>query len=583
MNAFIAKSIEHLKAKDVPIQEIIEFTDNCSSQYKSRFTFNTMTEFDIPYTRHYYGVKHGKGPSDRAGGRFKKFLCDAVKSKHILLKGEQVEAYCRDAYCVQRTCHRKNNELRNEANNEVDLQEKKRKKQRSPEHIQWIVFNHPIINRTPDEKLRGITGSRDYMYVVRNTGATGVVQYRMFDCLCYGCVTHNKECSQQEYADEWITACVKGKLKHKAFNVETWFKGIGKQTEQNDEEFDESEEEITEDCDVAAASDADTVVLLNENDKPLVELSANSYEAHNESCEDEDDNEYCQDEDNNESCIFVSEQEYVSSECSSESEVEYLDEGPEQILDYDDSLSFDWHAILQDMKEYKTFASLKDYVERTSLPSFVPRLKFIMEEEDNMDEVARFFWPRDGPKEYFPIKTGGDGNCLPRAFAHIFLSSENRHKEFRVRITFAAVRKADDFIMSENISRGCPEGTENRAASYANYSGMLPPEVTVLDDRAIRDVYERDVMSNRLDGSYMGIWQFHHAAEAIKRPIGCVYPRRTNQVLRKDMNRIILPLNLSYDNLRPGYVMWTPISDNDHHSEVIHFVALMKKVNVNYS
>ena len=273
------------------------------------------------------------------------------------------------------------------------------------------------------------------MYVLCNTGVTGVVQYRMFDCSCYGCVTHNEECSQQEYADEWITACVKGKLKDKAFNVETWFKGIGKRTEQNDveefEQFDESEEEdnsmhkvfevdesteITEDCNVVAASDADTVVLLNENDKPLVELSANSYEADNESCEDEDDNEYCQDEDDNESCIFVSEQEYVSSECSSESEVEYLDEGPEQILDCDDSLSFDWHAILQDMKEYKTFASLKDYVEQTSLPSFVPRLKFVMEEEDNVNKVARFFWPRDGPKDYFPIKTGGDGNCLPRVY-----------------------------------------------------------------------------------------------------------------------------------------------------------------------
>ena len=95
---------------------------------------------------------------------------------------------------------------------------------------------------------------------------------------------------------------------------------------------------------------------------------------------------------------------------------------------------------------------------------------------------------------------------------------KTRHKEFHVCITFAAVRKAHDFVMSKNISRGCPHETENQAASYANYSGMLPPEVTALDNRAIRDVYEHDVMSNRLDGSYMGIWQFHHAAEAIQRP-----------------------------------------------------------------
>ena len=71
---------------------------------------------------------------------------------------------------MQQTCNRQNNELRNEANNEIDLQEKKRKKQKNPEHIQRIVFNHAVINRTPDEKLRGITGSRDYMHAVRNTG-----------------------------------------------------------------------------------------------------------------------------------------------------------------------------------------------------------------------------------------------------------------------------------------------------------------------------------------------------------------------------------------------------------------------------
>ena len=39
VNSFITKSIEHLKAKGVPIHEIIEFMDNCSAQYKSRFTF----------------------------------------------------------------------------------------------------------------------------------------------------------------------------------------------------------------------------------------------------------------------------------------------------------------------------------------------------------------------------------------------------------------------------------------------------------------------------------------------------------------------------------------------------------------
>ena len=74
VNAFVMKSIDHLKGKGVPIQEIIEFTDQASGQYKSKFMFYAIMKFDVLYTRHFYGVKHGKGPSDRSGGRFKKSM-----------------------------------------------------------------------------------------------------------------------------------------------------------------------------------------------------------------------------------------------------------------------------------------------------------------------------------------------------------------------------------------------------------------------------------------------------------------------------------------------------------------------------
>ena len=141
------------------------------------------------------------------------------------------------------------------------------------------------------------------------------------------------------------------------------------------------------------------------------------------------------------------------------------------------------------------------------------RLKFVMNVDDTIDKIASNFWPRDGPRDYFPVSTYGNGNCLPRSLAHLFLGDENHHKEIRVRITFVGVLKANEFVNSLNLSRGCSEGTENRAASYANYSGMLSPEITVLHEKAIRAVYERDVLSNRLNGTNMGLWQFHHAAE----------------------------------------------------------------------
>ena len=177
-STFINKSIEHLRSKRVPIMEIIDFTDQCSGQYKSRFIFHNITKFNIPYTRHFYGVKHGKDPSDRAGGRFKKCMCNAVKAKQTFQNATDVDEYCKQAYFVQEKCS-KTNEIHNKS---YRLKTKNG-------HIQKIVFNHPVIVRKADEKLNGIAGSHDYMHAVHNTGVRGVVQYRFFDCCCYGCTT----------------------------------------------------------------------------------------------------------------------------------------------------------------------------------------------------------------------------------------------------------------------------------------------------------------------------------------------------------------------------------------------------------
>ena len=41
--------------------------------------------FELLITRNYFGVKHGKGPSDWAGAHFKNFVTGVVKSKKALL------------------------------------------------------------------------------------------------------------------------------------------------------------------------------------------------------------------------------------------------------------------------------------------------------------------------------------------------------------------------------------------------------------------------------------------------------------------------------------------------------------------
>ena len=88
MNAvqvFLNKTLDHLHSKGVQIEEVIEWTDQASNQYKSWNAFFQLTVSNLLITHNNFGVKHGKGPSDRAGAHFKNFVTGVVKSKKALL------------------------------------------------------------------------------------------------------------------------------------------------------------------------------------------------------------------------------------------------------------------------------------------------------------------------------------------------------------------------------------------------------------------------------------------------------------------------------------------------------------------
>ena len=148
VNQFISTTIQHLKDKGITITEIIEFTDHSTSQYKSRFTFNNMTKLDIPCTRHYFGVKHGKGPSDRAGGNFKRTIRSAVKAGHMLLTADAIEKYCEEHFNHQITCHNIQNTER-DVNAEHDgdghhVTERDVHRKRDG-HSLFKVYNHKVL------------------------------------------------------------------------------------------------------------------------------------------------------------------------------------------------------------------------------------------------------------------------------------------------------------------------------------------------------------------------------------------------------------------------------------------------------
>ena len=210
-------------------------------------------------------------------------------------------------------------------------------------------------------------------------------------------------------------------------------------------------------------------------------------------------------------------EDYVSSDCSEESEVEYEEDVIPPSLDEDDpSINFQWNQVVKEMRMYNSYSSFRRYVMHTTLPAPKLHLKLVMDTNDVIDLIAMHFYPKDGPKDFYPIKTKGDGNCLANTLAHLLLGDEGRNDEVCVRATFISVLRDNYFLDHDVLVRMCPQGTQNRPCSYAHYSRMLTPDITQLNENAIRTVYQHDIMANRIDGCYMGIWQFHHISEAFK-------------------------------------------------------------------
>ena len=199
VNQFIATTIDHLKKKDVTINEIIEFTDHASSQYKSRFTFYYMTLLDVPCTCHYFSVKHSKGPSDRTGANFKCKIRSAVRAGKILFSADAIAEYCMENFDRQIGCGSDECDVNECDINERDVNEHDVNKKQNP-HSLFKVYHHRTILR-PKKEMK-LKGSRDYLHVISNTGIKGVVEYHNFDCGCLSCTTHTNECLQNEYADK---------------------------------------------------------------------------------------------------------------------------------------------------------------------------------------------------------------------------------------------------------------------------------------------------------------------------------------------------------------------------------------------
>ena len=208
VQVFLYKTLDHLRSKGVEIEEVIKWTDQASNQYKSQKGFFQMTVLNLPITRNYFGVKHGKGPSDRARAHFKNFITGVVKSKKALLVTVEELAKYSTNYDHQVDCYGDHEHYKNS---------------KGTDKVHNLLKVTYTFNKIPREKFEHTVTYKgtQKIHSIQNTGIEGIIEKRDMLCCCPHCLFGTNNCLFPEYADIWSLISVVGEKKMKDIQLST--------------------------------------------------------------------------------------------------------------------------------------------------------------------------------------------------------------------------------------------------------------------------------------------------------------------------------------------------------------------------
>lgn len=91
---FTTQAIQHLRhVRGLQLDSVVQFTDGCASQYKSRGPFADIAcgldDHQVTLERHFFGSRHGKGPSDGESAVVKSGAARAVKGGGVTISNAE--------------------------------------------------------------------------------------------------------------------------------------------------------------------------------------------------------------------------------------------------------------------------------------------------------------------------------------------------------------------------------------------------------------------------------------------------------------------------------------------------------------
>ena len=169
VKAFEDASMMELQRSGFKPTHIMQFCDNCSSQYKSKGPFQSIANADIPTIRSYFGSNHRKGPSDSATGQVKSAIIQARNARVSELKNTQ--------------------EVFEFLQQKFKEWEERRIKKSGGKCIHFFQKALFVTDIDHTEEISAVTtkGSSNFS-TVRSTGIPFVIESRNVACLCPNCL-----------------------------------------------------------------------------------------------------------------------------------------------------------------------------------------------------------------------------------------------------------------------------------------------------------------------------------------------------------------------------------------------------------
>ena len=423
-----------------------------------------LTVMKIPTTRNFFGMKHGKGPSDRAGAHFMNFVSGVVKSKKAMLVSvKDLTEYSMKEYDHQVKCDGKH-----------ERDENSKSKNAAHNLIKVIYTEGKIPHLDSLDQTVTYEGTRN-IHTIRNTRVEGIMEKRDMSCCCPKCLYDEGDCVYPEYADVWTPISVVGakKLKHvKLRSIQNW--------------------RIEKTIAVRSVQNARPNVIPNgSSDKRVKKSTARCKLKMTDK-------------------VRNSETEKLQIDevgCTNDA-VDIKSMANETVLKDSTQVCtdcpFDWNKVAKELHACHIFEEVVCVVRRYTLPHIRLNRKYRQMLQDVICEVAMVFYPSDHPPNFVPIQTYGDGNCFFRAVSHALFGTEERHVKIHVRIVFEAILNEPLHLSSNYLSLGMRNNLPTRpnlrrpsstiVTRYCLYSGDDSIGGLRLNEMEIQHIYRQDVM-----------------------------------------------------------------------------------------